>query len=359
MEGRRVKVSLVVVCHHSSEVLPRCVSSFRRHAETAGVEPEVVVVEHSENDGEAAAAAACDPERILVRPNRGYAAGLNAGAAEASGELVFLANPDIEFLDGGVGGLVDAIAAGADVAGPQLVWDPAGEVLLPIPDDPGPMAELGRTIRRRRPFPSSFEDRFAASWRVWTADDPCSVPSLRGPLMAASSQTLRRLGPLDEGYFLYYEETEWLWRARRRGARLVVAPRSRVAHRWGHATEKLGDSATVEERSRNRFFERNYPGWVRAVLRWLATAHAARDAGFARVAGPDAIPETPADLWLLSIVSQMEPSVGCLGISSLPPAARELSSSGRWYAVAASLERRRWRLQGRWTWEKPPRTQSS
>ena len=142
VEGRRVKVSLVVVCHHSSGVLPRCVSSFRSHAEAAGVESEVVVVEHSENDGEAAAAAACAPERILVRPNRGYAAGLNAGVAEASGELVFLANPDIEFLEGGVGGLVDAIAAGADVAGPQLVWDPAGEVLLPVPDDPGPVASI-------------------------------------------------------------------------------------------------------------------------------------------------------------------------------------------------------------------------
>jgi len=359
LEGRPVRVSLVVVCHYSSGVLPRCVSSFRNHAEAAGVEPEVVVVEHSENDREAAAAAACDPQRILVRPNRGYAAGLNAGAAAASGELVFLANPDIEFLDGGVGGLVDAIAEGADVAGPQLVWDPAGEVLLPIPDDPGPVAELGRTIRRRRSIPSSFDDRLAASWRVWTADGPCVVPSLRGPLMAASSQTLRRLGPLDEGYFLYYEETEWLWRARRRGARLVVAPRSRVVHRWGHATERLGDSAIVEERSRNRFFERNYPGWIRAVLRRLSPAGVPHDAGFERVAGPEAIPETPADLWLLSIVSQMEPSVGCLGTSSLPPAARKLSSTGRWYAVAASMERRRWRLQGRWTWEKPSGKQSS
>ncbi|MEX1310160.1 MAG: glycosyltransferase, partial [Candidatus Sulfomarinibacteraceae bacterium] len=173
-----MRVSLVVVCHYSSGVLPLCVSSFRKQAGAAGIEPEVVVVEHSENDGEAAAAAACEPERILVRPNRGYAAGLNAGAAAASGDLVFLANPDIEFLDGGVGGLVDAIAGGADVAGPQLVWDPAGEVLLPIPDDPGPVAELGRTIRRRRPFPSSFDDRFASSWRVWTSDEPCAVPSL-------------------------------------------------------------------------------------------------------------------------------------------------------------------------------------
>jgi N-acetylglucosaminyl-diphospho-decaprenol L-rhamnosyltransferase len=358
MEARGVKVSLIAVCHHSSGVLPRCVSSFRNQAEAAGVEPEVVVVEHSEDDDEAAAVAVCGPDRILRRPNKGYAAGLNAGVAVASGDLIFLANPDIEFLDGGVGGLVDAIADGADVAGPQLVWDPACEVVLPIPDDPGPLAELRRTIRRRWPSRSSLEGRMADSFRVWTAEEPCLVPSLRGPLMAVSRESMRRLGPLDEGYFLYYEETEWLWRARRRGARLVLAPRSRVVHRWGHSTRRLGDQARIEERSRNRFFQRNYPAWVRTILGRIPAAEGSRDTGFERVSGPDAIPETPADVWLLSIVSQMEPSVGCLGVSSLPPAARELSSSGRWYAVAGRIEGRRWRLQGRWTWEKPSSNQS-
>lgn len=354
-----MKVSLIAVCHHSSGVLPRCVSSFREQAEAAGVESEIVVVEHSEDDGEAAAVEACAPESILRRPNRGYAAGLNAGVAEASGDLLFLANPDIEFLENGVGALVDAIADGADVAGPQLVWDPAGEVVLPIPDDPGPSAELGRTIRRRWPSRSSVEGRIAAAWRVWTADEPCVVPSLRGPLMVASHETIQRLGPLDEGYFLYYEETEWLWRARRGGARLVLAPRARVVHRWGHSTRRLGDQAEIEERSRNRFFERNYPGWLRSVLRRLSVARVTGDTGFERVSGPDAIPKTPADVWLLSIVSQMEPAVGCLGVSALPPAALELSSIGRWYAVAARKEGRRWRLQGRWMWERPASNQTS
>lgn len=354
-----MKASLIAVCHHSSSVLPRCVSSFRREAAAAGIETEVVVVEHSEDSGEAAAVATCKPDRILNRPNRGYAAGLNAGIAEASGELIFLANPDIEFLDGAVAGLVDAVDGGADVAGPQLVWDPAADVVLPVPDDPGPMAELGRTVRRRWPSRSALESRIGASWRVWTADEPCPVPSLRGPLMVADRDTLERLGPLDEGYFLYYEETEWLWRARRRGARLVLAPTSRVVHRWGHSTRRLNDQAEIEQRSRNRFFERNYPGWVRALLQRIAVTEMRREPGFEEVSGPDAVPEIPADVWLLSIVSEMEPSVGCLGVSSLPPAARELSSSGRWYAVAAGMEGRHWRLHGRWTWEKTSGNQSS
>ena len=40
----RMKVSLVVVCHRSSEALRTCVESFRREAGAAGVEAEVVAV---------------------------------------------------------------------------------------------------------------------------------------------------------------------------------------------------------------------------------------------------------------------------------------------------------------------------
>jgi len=348
-----MKVSLVVVCHHSSGVLSGCIESFRRQAEAAGVESEVIAVEHSEDHREAEAVAACRPDRLLRRPNRGYAAGLNAGVSEASGELLFLANPDIEFLGGSVAALVDVVVGDAKVvAGPQLLWDRGGEVVLPIPDDPSPWAELGRTLRARWPLRRFLKGRVAASWRVWTADQPCLVPSLRGPLMALERDTARWLGPLDEGYFLYYEETDWLWKARRHGARLVLAPRSRVVHRWGHATGQRRDNDAIAERSRVRFFERNYPMALRALLARLAASSPSSEDRFERVAGPDVIGETVADVWLLSIVSQMEPSVGCLGVSTLPPAARELSATGRWYAVAAKHDRGRWRLRGSWMWER-------
>jgi GT2 family glycosyltransferase len=351
VEEHGVKVSLITVCHHSSGVLPESVQSFRHQAEAAGVASEVVVVEQSEDEGEAAQAEACGPDLLLRRPNRGYAAGINAGVAEASGELVFLANPDLVFLDGSVGELVGAVAGGADVAGPQYLWDRAGEVLLPIPDDPRPAAELARTVRRRWPRRRELEDRIESSWRVWTGDRPQDVVSLRGSLMAVSRDTLERLGPLDEGYFLYYEETEWLWRAHRRGARLRLAPRSRVVHRWGHSTVRCPDRAEIEERSRTRFFERNYSAPVRALLGRLSRSEMPADPRFELVDSPWAVPRTEADVWTFSTVSHMEPFAGCLAADALLPAACELTSVGRWYAVAARREGRRWRIDGRWTWE--------
>ena len=349
--AKGVKISLISVCHHSSGVLPECVESFRQQAKTAGFLTEVIVVEHSEDDHEASMVEATRPDRVLRRPNQGYAAGLNAGVSEASGELLLLGNPDIVFLEGSVGALADVVADGVDVAGPQLFWDRAGELILPIPDDPSPAAELARTMGRRWPSRRALERVIERSWRVWTADDPCPVPSLRGPLLALSRDTAQRLGPLDEGYFLYYEETEWLWRARRLGARLALVPGSRVVHRWGHSTCRHGDSAAVEERSRVRFFDRNYPRLVRVLLSRLAPRVEPPGPDFTEVERPSEIPEIEADVWLISIVNRMQPSMGSLRVSSVPPAILEIAGIDRWYAVAARREGGRWRLQGRWTWQ--------
>jgi GT2 family glycosyltransferase len=345
-----MKLSLIAVCHHSSSVLRRCLASFRREAAVAGLATEIVAVEQSEDDEEAASVAALEPDLVLRRPNRGYAAGLNAGIAEATGDVLLLANPDIVFLDGSVASLTRAVAAGADVVGPQLVWDEAGTVLLPIPDDPHPVAELGRTIRRRRPGGRGIENVARSSWGVWGAGSPVEVPSLRGPLLALARDTARRFGPLDEGYFLYYEETDWLWRARRRGASLKIAPNARVVHRWGHASERRTDRDEIEARSRARFFERSYPRPIRWLLARLSPTGAIDAVGFDPVSGPEAVRADAAELWLVSIVGTMEPAVGCIAGSTLPPAARELTARGRWYAVAARFDGGRWHILGRWTW---------
>lgn len=351
VEDEGMKVSLIAVCHHSSKVLPVCVRSFRREADGAGVESEVVVVEHSEDDGEASAVAAAGPDTVLRQGNRGYAAGLNAGATVATGDVLFLANPDIEFLGGSVGALIEAVVGGADVAGPQLMWDRGGEVFLPIPDDPGPRAELRRTLDRRWPTRRALERIAERSWRVWAAEKPCRVPSLRGPLLALSRDSATKLGPMDEGYFLYYEETEWLWRARRAGAELVVAPQSRVVHRWGHSTRRNSESAAIEERSRTRFFKRNHPRLFRALTGCLAPTSEPSGLDFTEIDGPAEIPVIETDIWLASLVESMQPSIGGLGTSEIPAAIQEIAGVDRWYAVAARRVNARWSLQGRWTWQ--------
>ena len=344
-------VSLVAVCHHSSGVLGDCIASFRSAVRSAAVTGEVVVVEQSEDRDEEERVEALGVDRLEVRPNRGYAAGLNAGIGSSRGETLLLANPDTVLLAGSLQRLLEAIGDGYDVVGPQLVWDDGGEIVFPPAEDPGLAAELWRTLRRRwqRPWDAGLHGVLEEWWRVWTAERPVEVAALRGPLLVATRATVDRLGPLDEGYFLYYEETEWLRRARRLGARLAVAGSARVVHRAGHATAHAPGRETIEAASRERFFQRNFG----AASRWLLRCAAGEaNAGVTAqpVAGPHAVPESHADLWLLSTFRHLVPAVGVVGRTALPAAVGRVAEGGPWYAAAAARDSGRWRLSGCWSW---------
>jgi GT2 family glycosyltransferase len=346
-----MKVSLVVVCHHSPRVLSGCVESFRSEASAAGVEAEVVAVEHSENAAELARVEEIDIDRLLERPNRGYAAGLNSGIEEAGGEVLLLANPDIRFFPGSVGGLLAGIQQGFDVVGPQFVWDEDGTVLLPTAEDPAPRAEVGRALRRRSPrlWAAHLSQFLGETWRLWTAEETLPVAGLRGALLTVSRETLGRFGPFDEGYFLYYEETEWLWRARRKGAQLGLAAGAKVQHRWGHATGQSDGAAEREERSRRRFVARNYGGLWRRILR-ASGSSSHEPLEVVRLDENATIPEVESDLWLASPFPHLVPALGTVHAKAMPAPFLDFCRAWRWFVASASREDRDWCLTGAWTW---------
>jgi len=347
-----MKVSLVVVCHHSSRVLPTCSETFRREAAAAGVEAEVVAVEHSEDAAELAKVEAIGVERLLVRPNRGYAAGLNAGSAEAGGDVLLLANPDIRFYPGSVSALLDGVARGFDVVGPQFVWDDEGTVFLPPAEDPSTMSELGRILRRRWRWAwwAGLQRFLEETWQMWTEESTLPVTSLRGALLAVPKETFGRFGPFDEGYFLYYEETEWLWRARRRGASLGFAAGARIRHRWGHSTDRLKNIVEHEQRSRERFFARNYGAQWRSVLDACERDSQRPPYTTTRVFDVNVIPEREADIWLASPSIHLMPALGCLWQERFPPPLVEFCRDRRWPVLAANRTAGKWRCIDVWTW---------
>jgi GT2 family glycosyltransferase len=60
--------------------------------------------------------------------------------------------------------------------------------------------------------------------------------SLYGASLLVSRSALDDIGLLDEGFFLYFEETEFCVRLRKKGWRLAAAPDSRVLHKLNGST---------------------------------------------------------------------------------------------------------------------------
>ena len=72
---------------------------------------------------------------------------------------------------------------------------------------------------------------------------------------------MRAVGPLDERYFLYWEDIDWSARARRAGWRVVYVPGSRVWHKLGASTpgERRHVRWRYEGRNRLLFYRRQRP----------------------------------------------------------------------------------------------------
>lgn len=92
-------------------------------------------------------------------------------------------------------------------------------------------------------------------------DAPCERFGLTGAALVARAATFRELGLLARQFFAYYEDTDWCWRARLAGRRLLYDPSVTVTHVRGQTS---GGTATrrvryLSERNRLLTLLRNAP----------------------------------------------------------------------------------------------------
>jgi len=77
---------------------------------------------------------------------------------------------------------------------------------------------------------------------------------ISGCCLAATKQTIENVGLMDEKYFLYYEDTDWCVRAKRKGYKLTVEPKSVIWHKNAGSTGGSGSYMQVYYQTRNRFY---------------------------------------------------------------------------------------------------------
>lgn len=111
--------------------------------------------------------------------------------------------------------------------------------------------------------------------RVPISDDAHPIDWVSGASMIIRREVFDDVGLMDDGYFLYYEETDFTLRARRAGWTCWHVPQSRVVHYVGYSTGVTKPRERPKRRpaywfeSRRRYFARNhglaYAAWTDAV----------------------------------------------------------------------------------------------
>lgn len=122
------------------------------------------------------------------------------------------------------------------------------------------MSEFERGIRLG--LVSRVLDRWLVAPPV--EDRPISAEWLSGASLLVRREVFQDVGLLDSRYFLYFEETDFFWRAKERGWQSWYVPQSRVVHLVGQSTG-VGEKKNAAKRqpwylfdSRRRYFEKNH-----------------------------------------------------------------------------------------------------
>lgn len=241
----------------------------------------VVVVDNASGDDSArrigsAVEAMAIRDRITVlqaEKNGGFASGNNAALRSALAlpnrpRLVLLLNPDTLVRPGAVKALVRFMDAHPEVgiAGSRLE-DPDGTPQRSAFRFPSVLGEVEGGLRL------GVASRLLARWAVAPPlpEGASRVDWVAGASMIIRSEVFDRIGLLDEGYFMYFEEVDFCRKASLAGWPCWYVPESRIVHLVGQSSGVTDRVATPKRRppywfsARRRYF-RTHLGAARTLL---------------------------------------------------------------------------------------------
>lgn len=237
-------IGMVIVNYRTAELTKACLASLQvEHSALPGL--RVIIVDGGSGDGseQLLAEAIGRPEfrdwvELLALPiNGGFGWANNQAmsrflADPKPPEYIHLLNPDSEVEPGAVQFLVQYLDAHARVAavGSQLLemdgsWTGSAFSFPTIRGEFSRGAGTGAIEKMLRVPPVALRPTAAAE-----------VDWATGASVMFRIEALRQVGLFDEGFFLYHEEIELMWRLRKAGWAIATEPKSRVRHVGGGST---------------------------------------------------------------------------------------------------------------------------
>lgn len=334
-------VWVVGVSYRSARLMIDCLRSLATERASPGVSLRAVVIDNASGDFPLLSQAVAENgwgswvELILAPRNGGFGYGNNLGiqrALEHGADCVLLLNPDTQVRPGAVGSLAAFLRSRPDVA-------IAGPSFENVDGTEWPMAFRFPSIGTElcAALGVGLVTRLLGDRTVAKRMPPVTqrVDWVSGAAMMIRAEVFRAIGGFDEGYFLYFEETDFCFRAARAGFATWYFPESRIMHIMGQSTDVV-----IEAWSRPK----RLPGyWFESRRRYLAASLGTAAAMTADVLvllsyplgylkqtllrrGRTLVPHYLGDLWRHSILRPRNRRQAPLK-TCVPPAAKWTSAS--------------------------------
>ena len=237
-------VAVIIVTYKTAQLTIDCLSSIQAERDQPGLLVTATIVDNSREDydtiNEAVRANGWSDWVELCRPetNGGFAHGNNVGVKLAretyNPDYIHLLNPDTVLRKGAIASLAQFLEAHKEVG-------IAGSSFENVDGSDWPFAFRFPTILSeieeglQLGLASRILDRWVVARTMGQMTE--QVDWVPGASMMIRRAAFDALGGLDDNYFLYFEETDFCYRANQLGFKTWYVPASRVVHIAGQSTK--------------------------------------------------------------------------------------------------------------------------
>jgi GT2 family glycosyltransferase len=250
------QLAVVVVTYNALPYVEQCLSSVSGW--------QAVVVDHGSTDGTVKLVRDRFPDaRLVEQENLGLSAGWNRGIGETTGDYVLILNADAWAVGGGVEQLLAFAETRPEAAviGPKLL-NTDGSLQRSVRGFPTlwRLATEYFFLRKLAPRSRTLNAFYAGGF---DHDRVLEAEFVMGSVMLVRRAAIDQVGMLDEDFFLFSEETDWCYRFRRAGWKVLFFPGADFVHVGGASHG-------------GRMFRENLRGHLRFLAKHRGAAEAER-----------------------------------------------------------------------------------
>jgi len=308
-----MKLSIIIVSYNTKELLENCLNSIKvslqskkdkkpqnRQSETENLslsDTEIIIVDNNSTDGSQKyltklKAQSAKRQRskvqipnikiILNKENAGFSKANNQGIEKAKGKYILLLNSDTiitkkNFFTEAINLLAENKEVG--IIGPKLLWEngqaqPSGGYFPTLPrlftwalmiDD---LPIVNKLIKPYHPHAPSFYTKDKYYQKTHEQD------WVTGACFFIKRAVINKIGLLDENIFMYTEEMEYCYRAKKAGFKIVYYPKIFLVHLGGKSGTSLL-TAKNEFLGIKYFYQKHQPLWQKPIANFLLKTAAA------------------------------------------------------------------------------------
>lgn len=268
----KMDVSIIIVNWNTRDILQDCLQSVYEQA--GDVTFEAILIDNASTDGSVEMVKDKFPEVAIIEnsENRGFAAANNQGFAVAKGRYVLLLNSDTIVLDNAVAKTVvfaDAHPRAAVVGCRVLNRD--GSLQPTCCMFPSILNMLLSTSYLYKLFPKSkFFGRQHMTW--WGRDDVRKVDVATGCFMLVRQEAIEQVGVMDEQFFMYGEDTDWCYRFKKAGWRILFTSSAEIIHIRGASSKQRKPEMKLQLRGSKLLFWKKHRSRFMYIIACLLVA---------------------------------------------------------------------------------------